>query len=64
MNIFLGLEVDCQMIYLQKDSWPISLLKNFACTSDILSLAIVIIKQLPLPSKDQHPTYNIYISFF
>lgn len=45
MDIFIALEVDCQMIYLQKDSWPISLLKNFARTSDILSLAIVIIKQ-------------------
>lgn len=45
MDIFIGLEANCQMIYLQKDSLPISLLKNFTCTSATLSLAIVIIKQ-------------------
>lgn len=45
MDIFIGLGVDCQIIFLQKDSRLISLLKNFVCTSDILCLAIVIMKQ-------------------
>lgn len=62
MDIFIGLEVDCQMIYLQKDIWPISSLKDFACTSDTLSLAIVIkwftfAWQLPV-------SYKIYIIFY
>lgn len=51
MDIFIGLEVDCQMIYLQKGSLPISLLKSFACTSATLSLAIVIIKQFTFASQ-------------
>lgn len=45
MDIFIDLEVDGQIILLQKDSRLISLLKNFVCTSDILHLAIVIMKQ-------------------
>lgn len=46
MDIFIGLQVDGQIILLQKESRLISLLKNFVCTSDILHLAIVIMKQL------------------